>query len=107
MSTTLKLSMLTFVTATLVLTSMLGTAVSAKQRAHHRSVLSSAYARDTSSRTVESWTAHTGYRYEGPYDEKIVTRPNGIVIGTDPDPSIRAYMRRDNIGPNGTSGGAM
>ena len=47
-----------------------------------------------------------GRRYYGPYDERIVTQPNGIVIGTDPDPNIRAGMRRDNIGPNGTNGGA-
>ena len=42
----------------------------------------------------------TGEKYFGPYDERIVTLPNGTVLGTDPDPSIRSQMRRD-IGPNG------
>jgi hypothetical protein len=30
----------------------------------------------------------------------IVRQPNGVYIGTDPDPSVRAYMRHDNIGSN-------
>jgi hypothetical protein len=42
--------------------------------------------------------AHTGYRYNGSYDERLILRPDGTVAGTDPDPSIRAYMRRDNGG---------
>ena len=46
----------------------------------------------------------TGYKYFGPYNERIVTMPNGTVLGTDPDPTIRAYMRRDGIGPNGNRG---
>ena len=52
-------------------------------------------------------TPRTGYKYFGPYDERIVTMPNGTVLGTDPDPSIRAQMRRDGIGPNGNRGGAI
>jgi hypothetical protein len=42
----------------------------------------------------------TGYKYFGPYNERIVTMPNGTVLGTDPDPFIRSQMRRE-IGPNG------
>ena len=45
----------------------------------------------------------TGHRYFGPYDERIVTMPNGTILGTDPDPFIRSQMRRD-IGPNGVDG---
>jgi hypothetical protein len=41
-----------------------------------------------------------------PRDEQFIIRqPNGTYIGTDPDPSIRAYMRHDNIGPNGIPSG--
>jgi hypothetical protein len=52
-------------------------------------------------------TPRTGYKYFGPYNERLVTMPNGTVLGTDPDPSIRAYMRRDGIGPNGNRGVGM
>jgi hypothetical protein len=37
-------------------------------------------------------------------EDRIIREPNGKVIGTDPDASIRAYMRRDNGGPNGGFG---
>lgn len=47
----------------------------------------------------------TGYKYFGPYNPRIVTEPNGTVIGTDPDSNVLTYMHRDNIGPNGTPGG--
>ena len=46
----------------------------------------------------------TGYKYFGPYNERIVTSPNGTVLGTDPDAFIRSQMRRDGIGPNGIDG---
>jgi hypothetical protein len=49
--------------------------------------------------------AHTGQRYNGPYNEKIITSPNGIVAGTDPDASIRAYMRRDSGGAGAAGSG--
>jgi len=47
----------------------------------------------------------TGYQYTGPYDERIVVSPTGIVIGTDPDPAIRAQLRRDGVGPDGNNAG--
>jgi uncharacterized protein YgiM (DUF1202 family) len=48
---------------------------------------------------------HLGLRYTGPYDERIVVGPSGLVAGTDPDPNIRAYLRRDSGGASTTSGG--
>jgi hypothetical protein len=47
-------------------------------------------------------------RFRGPLyagEDPIVRQPNGKYLGTDPDPNVRAYMRHDNIGPNGTPGG--
>jgi len=49
---------------------------------------------------------HTGYQYTGPYDERVVTSTNGVVIGTDPDPAIRAQLRRDGVGPDSNATGS-
>jgi len=73
-------------------------------RAAHPGTFSGAYG-GAAYRAPTTQGAHTGLPYYGPYDERIVTMSNGIVLGTDPDPSIRAQMRRDGIGPNGGSGG--
>jgi len=37
-------------------------------------------------------------------EDLIIRDPNGKVTGTDPDAGIRAYMRRDNGGPNSGNG---
>jgi hypothetical protein len=94
---------------------MVATPAIALTRVHHRALYPrayagpdyawhGAYAGPAYNVTTIPAGPHTGYRYSGPYDERIITQPNGIVIGTDPDPNIRAYMRRDDIGPNGTRG---
>jgi uncharacterized protein YgiM (DUF1202 family) len=49
---------------------------------------------------------HLGLRYDGPYDERIVTGAGGLAAGTDPDPNIRAYMRRDSRGAGGAPSGS-
>jgi hypothetical protein len=49
--------------------------------------------------------AHTGQRYNGPYNDRIITAPNGVVAGTDPDASIRGYMRRDSGGAGAAGSG--
>jgi hypothetical protein len=43
----------------------------------------------------------TGTRYLGAYNERFITQPDGTIAGTDPDPNIRAYLRRDGAGANG------
>ena len=96
MSTTVKLSISTLAVAAFFLT--LGTPAITSARVHRP-------ARYIAPNNDYSGVI-SGRRYYGPYDARIVTQPNGIVIGTDPDPNIRAGMRRDNIGPNGTNGGA-
>jgi uncharacterized protein YraI len=42
----------------------------------------------------------TGTKYLGPYNERYITRPDGTIAGTDPDPNVRAYMRREGVGSN-------
>jgi len=91
---------------------MLATPAGARMnhRAVYPRVFDGAYSRPASRvPNFGSPRAHTGYPYSGPYNERIVTSPNGIVLGTDPDANIRAQMRRDGIGPNGSpsSGGSM
>jgi hypothetical protein len=106
MSTTIKILI-----SAIGIGAMLGTPAIARTRVvHHRAVYPGAYAGPTYNGASNGASnalsgARTGNRYSGPYDERIITQPNGIVSGTDPDPKIRAYMRRDNIGPNGGSGG--
>ena len=102
MSTTVKLSISTFAIAALFLTSTLETPAAARTR--HRAAQHPAYGYVAPRSDLSA--VIPGRRYYGPYDERIVTLPNGYVIGTDPDPSIRAGMRRESIGPNGTGGGA-
>jgi uncharacterized protein YraI len=45
---------------------------------------------------------HHGLRYDG-FDANVVTGPAGQVVGIDPDPNIRAYLRRDGGGANGSN----
>ena len=88
MSTTLKL-----VSATAALAALLTVPALAGQRvAHHRAV---AYGAQMPVRAGTQYRAL--YRGEDP----VVREGNGRVIGTDPDPNIRALLRRE-IGPNGT-----
>jgi hypothetical protein len=59
------------------------------------------------SRTRHSYRAYYPARVyraaRAPTNEDLLIRgPYGRVVGTDPDASIRAYMRRDGIGANAT-----
>jgi hypothetical protein len=45
-----------------------------------------------------------GYYGSYPNEDLIIRQPGTGFFNTDPDSSVRAYMRRDNIGPNGTPG---
>ena len=81
---------------------MLATPATAKPRVHHRAAYPRAYAGSVNNVPNNALMGvHTGQRYNGPYNERIITSPNGIVLGTDPDASIRAYMRRDGAGAGG------
>jgi hypothetical protein len=102
MSTTMKL-----VISAIGVGAMLAAPAMARTRVHHPAVghraFGGAYARTPYGVPNNDYSVpRTGYKYFGPYDERIVTMPNGTVLGTDPDPFIRNQMRRDGIGPNGT-----
>ena len=99
MSTTMKL-----VISAIGVGAMLATPAMARSPVHHPAVGHRAFDGAYAGVPINDYSVpRTGYKYFGPYDERIVTMPNGTVLGTDPDPSIRAQMRRDGIGPNGTS----
>jgi hypothetical protein len=102
MSTTMKL-----VISAIGIGAMLATLAMARTRAHHPAVghraFGGAYAASPYGAPSNDYSVpRTGYKYFGPYDERIVTMPNGTVLGTDPDPFIRNQKRRDGIGPNRT-----
>ena len=107
MSTTMKILI-----SAIGVGAMLATPAMARTRAHHSAVHHRAYNGAYGSGPYGGFIPNndysvprTGYRYFGPYNEAIVTMPNGTVLGTDPDPGIRAQMRRDGIGPNGSRSG--
>jgi hypothetical protein len=81
---------------------ILGTPAFARKPVHYRALGARAQAGPVRGVPANAYAgARTGYRYSGPYDERIITAPNGIVLGTDPDASVRAYMRRDSGGAGG------
>jgi len=86
---------------------MLATPVMARTRAHHlavgpRAVVDQRAVRGAYGGTLLPSMPRTGEKYFGPYDERIVTTPDGTVVGTDPDAFIRNQMRRDG-GPRGNN----
>jgi len=85
---------------------MLATPAMARTRSHHPAAGHAALVGHSAFRGAYAGgpppsMPRAGEKYFGPYDERIVTMPNGTVLGTDPDAFIRSQMRRDGIGPNG------
>jgi hypothetical protein len=80
-------------------------AVAKPRAAHHHAVPRAAYARAPYVAGPGS-PLPSGVYYNKilPYSETIITGPDGRYAGTDPDPRIRADLRRGGGGTNSASG---
>jgi len=86
---------------------ILATPVMARTRTHHpavghRTAVDQRTLRGAYGGRPPTSMPRTGEKYFGPYNEMIVTTPDGTVVGTDPDAFIRNQMRRDG-GPRGNN----
>jgi hypothetical protein len=83
---------------------LLATPAVAKTRAHHHAAPRAAYAAGRIQAAPASPYSGIYYNKILPYNEMIVTNPDGRYAGTDPDPRIRADMRRGGGGTNSANG---
>jgi len=99
-------------TSSKMLVSAIGAAVlvaspaAAKPRAHHHTVPQPAYAGQTDYGAVQHYGAVPHYRTvpTARYNEMTIIGPDGYPAGTDPDPRIRADLRRGGGGTPSAAG---